>query len=140
MLTMDVQINRLRIHGFVSGSEVGNFLNIPFASIPARFRQAIPIDPNELSGTVDGTHYGPSQYQPSDPPRIERKHLYAGVESAAWMRGFAEYSSLRLNVYTPPEALKSGARLPVLVYIHGGGWTTGDGHSDMGMWSFLCCL
>ena len=36
---------------------------------------------------------------------------------------------LNLNVYAPTTALAAG--LPVLVYIHGGGYGAGDGKQDM---------
>lgn len=40
---------------------------------------------------------------------------------------------LYLNVYTPPlDAIKKASgKLPVMVYIHGGGWTMGSGTPDL---------
>jgi len=130
-----VHIRNLSITGFISPSAVYNFLNIPYASIPGRFRQALYLNPRSNGGSIDGARYGHPCYQPCDEPRDMRAHLYAGLESATWTQGPAEFSCLSLNVYTPVAAhqLKtSESKLPVLVWIHGGSWVLGDGNSDYG--------
>lgn len=129
------RIHDLHIHGSVSPSGIFNFLNIPYATFPGRFRQAVYLDPRSNDGVVDGTRYGHPCYQPPDEPRVMRKHLYAGVESADRTSSPAEFSCLNLNVYTPVAAEEPDnpcSKLPVLVYIHGGSWVLGDGNSDYG--------
>lgn len=131
---ISVQINQLEICGFTNASSgICNFLGIPFAEIPARFRQARLIDPRKESGVLDATRYGPRCPQPPDSSRELRQHLYTGVEPSA-SSPFAEFSCLTLNIYAPADAVASSfsARLPVLVFIHGGGWLLGDGNSDYG--------
>ena len=127
--TVSVTINELHIEGFVSDSGVANFLGLSYAEIPARFRRAKPIDPRQIRGVIDATRYGPRCYQPVDGPRENRAYLYEGVSPAQPM---SEFQCLKLNVYTPLQSTKASTKLPVLVWIHGGGWTIGDGNSEYG--------
>ncbi|OQU96575.1 hypothetical protein CLAIMM_02639 [Cladophialophora immunda] len=120
-----VQIQNLGIAGFISSSTgVANFLNIPYARIPARFRQAKLIDPREEIGIIDATKYGPCCPQPLDALHFKTSHLYNEMINIGHS---AEFSCLNLNIYAPPDAISSDKKLPVLVWIHGGGWTYGDG-------------
>ncbi|KAH8891124.1 alpha/beta-hydrolase [Thozetella sp. PMI_491] len=51
-------INELIINGFASQeSLVANFRNIPYARVPARWHQAIPIDPTKEKGSLEATQY-----------------------------------------------------------------------------------
>lgn len=80
-------------------------------------------------GVYDATRYGNCSYQP--------RAFYdeaAMVEKAFYFHEFREgetytYSEdcLFLNVWTPENAVPN-SRLPVLFYIHGGGFTGGCGH------------
>lgn len=126
-----VQINELEVQGFNSSLGVSKFLGIPFASIPARFRQAVPINPRKESGVLDATSYGPYCPQPIGPARQLRTHLYAGRGDPS-PNAASEFSCLTLNIYTPTDAISSSAKLPVLLWIHGGGWTVGDGNYEYG--------
>ncbi|OJJ49997.1 hypothetical protein ASPZODRAFT_13100 [Penicilliopsis zonata CBS 506.65] len=121
-----VTIGSLDIRGFISPHRVANFLGIPYAEIPARFRQAKPLKPETLQGVHDGTKYGPRCPQPLDHPKVLRAHLYEGVIPSESIP-CSEFRCLNLNVFAPPEAVGSQQRLPVYVWIHGGGWKTGDG-------------
>ncbi|KAF9885685.1 hypothetical protein FE257_012667 [Aspergillus nanangensis] len=125
-----VQINQLEVQGFNSSRGVSKFLGIPFATIPARFRQAVSVDPRKESGIFDATSYGPHCPQPVDGGRQLLSHLYAGREDPA-PTAASEFSCLTLNIYTPLEVIiSSSVKLPVLLWIHGGGWTVGDGNYD----------
>ncbi len=62
---MSIHINNLEVRGFISSNcQIANFLNIPFARIPARFRQAKLVDPRKEKGVIDATKYGPRRPQP----------------------------------------------------------------------------
>ncbi|RFU26555.1 hypothetical protein B7463_g9780, partial [Scytalidium lignicola] len=64
--SMSIHINNIEIRGFIlSNCQVRNFLNTPFARIPARFRQAKLVDPRKEKGVIDATKYGPRRPQPS---------------------------------------------------------------------------
>ncbi len=87
------------------------FLGIPYAAPPVgrlRWRAPQPVQP--WSGTRDALAFGPDFPQPPQPtaraPRQDEDCLF-------------------LNVWTP--SLDHGAQLPVMVWLHGGGYTSGSG-------------
>ncbi|MFI8947147.1 carboxylesterase/lipase family protein [Streptomyces sp. NPDC053750] len=116
-------------HGAVRGRHergITVFRGIPYAAPPVgprRFRPPAPPDP--WDGVRDATAFGPTAPKPP------------------YSEAFAQYLSdpaipgddcLNLNVWTPEPS--PGARLPVLVWLHGGALTRGssavpvyDGHS-----------
>ncbi|PVH80443.1 alpha/beta-hydrolase [Cadophora sp. DSE1049] len=122
---VSVKINEFELNGFVSPQGVANFLNVPYASVPARFRQAIPLDPRKQSGVHDATKYGARAPQvPNDGDKL-RSHLNKGIADPS-SYPVSEFDGLRLNIYTPLDAISSKKELPIFVWIHGGGWTLGD--------------
>lgn len=93
-----------------SGQQVREFLGIPYGAdtAPRRFLPPQPVA--AWAGTREATAYGPAAPQ--------------GAGGA----GQGE-DCLVLNVWAP--AHQAGARRPVLVYIHGGGYTSGTGASPL---------
>ncbi len=80
-------------------------------------------------GTYDATAYGACSYQPRafyDEEYNEKKYFYYNEFRKGETYTYSE-DCLFLNVFTPENA-KAGDALPVLVYIHGGGFTGGCGH------------
>ncbi|NYZ62306.1 carboxylesterase/lipase family protein [Luteimonas deserti] len=93
------------------------FRGIPYgADTAARRWQAATREP-AWRGVRDALDYGPSAPQ-------------RGGE------GPGSEDCLRVNVWTP--ALRDGARRPILVYIHGGGFTTGSGSDPLYDGGALC--
>ena len=83
----------------------------------------------EWEGIYDATHYGNCSYQPRAFYNEEenlKKIFYYNEFRKGETYTYSE-DCLFLNVFTPAEA-REGHKLPVLVYIHGGGFTGGCAH------------
>ena len=103
-----------KIHGAIEtpGSAVRVFRGIPYARPPVGdLRWRPPQRPLPWNGVKECTAFGPSCLQPAQ--RIVR-----GIT------GEQGEDCLYLNVWTAAEA---GERKPVMVWIHGGGFTIGSG-------------
>ncbi|MDQ4215524.1 carboxylesterase/lipase family protein [Microbacterium sp. ASV81] len=93
------------------------FLGIPFAAAPVgALRFAAPQDPDPWTGVRDATTYGPT------PQRGDKGETLIPEPS---IPGDA---TLNVNVFTPavPGPDATGPDLPVLVWIHGGGYVDGS--------------
>ena len=80
-------------------------------------------------GTYDATAYGNCSYQPRafyDEELNEKKYFYYNEFRKGETYTYSE-DCLFLNIFAPDTA-KEGDNLPVLIYIHGGGFTGGCGH------------
>ena len=96
--------------------DIAEFRGIRYARAPIgplRFRPPEPVPP--WTGEYDATGYGP-----------------AAIQSVSMLTaGSADTQSedcLSLNIWTPALGLEGGgAGLPVMVWIHGGSFTTGSG-------------
>ncbi|KZO91472.1 alpha/beta-hydrolase [Calocera viscosa TUFC12733] len=94
------------------------YLGIPYAEPPLgslRFRKPVPVDTTGTrSGIIDATHYPEFCVQGYAP--------WAGPDDRG---GAGSEDCLKVNVYVPFCA-RRGDALPVLVYIHGGGYFNGN--------------
>ncbi|XP_078602871.1 fatty acyl-CoA hydrolase precursor, medium chain-like isoform X3 [Branchiostoma floridae x Branchiostoma japonicum] len=125
-------------HGDVSGSEfltssvVGNavfdrvftFKGIPYAAPPvAHLRWRPPQDHTGWTGVRDVTEFG------SRCPQVEfdlSQYNLTGtiLDAFPFRSNSSSEDCLFLNVYTPN--VSDTANLPVMVWIHGGGWNSGS--------------
>ena len=112
-LTSSVRVDGGQISGLDEGA-VRTFRGIPYAAPPVgdlRWRPPEPV--RSWAGVRRCTAYGPSCVQG-----------VAAVKSASTVDAQSE-DCLYLNVWTP--ARTATERLPVMVWIHGGGFITGSG-------------
>ena len=92
-------------------------------------RWEYPVQVTSWEGTYDATHYGNCSYQPRAFYNEEenlKKIFYYNEFRKGETYTYSE-DCLFLNIWTPDTA-RAGDKLPVLVYIHGGGFTGGCGH------------
>ncbi len=92
-------------------------------------RWEYPIQVTAWEGVYDATRYGSCSYQPRafyDEETVTEKVFYYNEFRKGETYTYSE-DCLFLNVFTPDGA-KAGEKLPVLIYIHGGGFTGGCGH------------
>lgn len=89
------------------------FRGIPYAEPPVGpLRFAAPEPRSSWEGTRDGTKFGPTPLRGDAGLTIIPEHSVPGG------------NTLSVNVWTP--SLDRQARLPVLVWIHGGGFVSGS--------------
>jgi len=97
--------------GVIDAAGVRSFRGIRYAKSPAGANRWQPPRPAEkVSGATPAMDYGPACLQPKR-------------TAATALR--TDEDCLFLNVWSPVSAGR--ARLPVMVWIHGGGFLTGDG-------------
>ena len=92
-------------------------------------RWEYPKQVTSWEGVYDATRYGNCSYQPRafyNEEDVVEKVFYYNEFRKGETYTYSE-DCLFLNVFTPEEAVE-GQKLPVLVYIHGGGFTGGCGH------------
>ncbi|KAF7364315.1 Alpha/beta-hydrolase [Mycena sanguinolenta] len=101
---------------------VDTFFGIRFASPPARFTPAAPVS-NAPNGLQSALAFG------DDCPQFPGTAILAvaGIPAGPPLRGANQSEDcLFLNVWRP-EGTSAGDKLPILIYIHGGGYFAGSG-------------
>ena len=95
-----------------------------------------PCEVTSWDGVYDATEYGACAYQPRsfyNEEEMPKKIFYYNEFRKGERYTYSE-DCLFLNVFAPENG---GEKLPVLVYIHGGGFTGGCGHEkhfDVPVW------
>ncbi len=111
-----VRVEQGVLAGTRFGAGGGVFLGIPYAAAPVgRLRWVAPQQPAKWVGVRDASRYGSACPQLASawlPEMLGRKEMQTSEDC------------LYLNVWTP--RLKAGARLPVMVWVHGGGNVEGS--------------
>ena len=107
-----------RVAGAVSehSSRVAVFLGVPYAEPPTgqrRWSAPVPKEPWQPA-TITATAFGSSCIQKDKPASVN----------------FTE-DCLFLNVWAPVSAVGTGSKLPVLLFVHGGGYNIGSGALEM---------
>jgi len=108
-----VATTRGRVRGFTRGG-TAVFLGIPFAQAPVgplRFAAPAPVEP--WNGELDATAYGPTAQRGDTGITLIPEPSVPGD------------ATLNVNVFAPRDATPDAA-LPVLVWIHGGGFVSGS--------------
>lgn len=109
--------------GVLSGVVEGGlkvFRGVPYAAAPVgALRFAPPAPAPAWSGERDASQFGPWS-----PQNIPANPLTSGI-----IEGEQDEDCLNLNIWTP--AVGDGTARPVLVWIHGGGFTGGSGASGL---------
>ena len=92
-------------------------------------RWELPREVRRWDGVYDASRYGNCSYQPRAFYNEEEnlKKIFYYYEFRKGESYTYSEDCLFLNVFTP-ETARAGDRLPVLIYIHGGGFTGGCGH------------
>ncbi|MFJ9246660.1 carboxylesterase/lipase family protein [Streptomyces sp. NPDC101776] len=95
------------------------FLGIPYAQAPVgELRFAAPVPPEPWTDPLDATRYGPT---------AQRRPFILDGPTTIPEPSIPGEGVLNLNVFTPDP--HPGADLPVLVWIHGGGYVAGSAAS-----------
>ena len=92
-------------------------------------RWEYPRQVTAWEGIYDATQYGNCSYQPRafcNEAENPKKAFYYNEFRKGEIYTYSE-DCLFLNIFTP-EIIPENTRLPVLIYIHGGGFTGGCGH------------
>ncbi|KAL9940508.1 hypothetical protein V8E36_001213 [Tilletia maclaganii] len=102
--------------GTFVGNVVGRqeqYYGIPFAEPPARFKKPASIEPYAGTGPRDATQTGHVCWQTAN----------------GYKAPVLDEDCLVLNVYRPASATAT-SKLPVMVWIYGGGWQVGSSTTD----------
>lgn len=111
----EVKVKQGKVKGSIEGG-LGTFKAIPFAEAPVgELRWKAPVPKKKWSGVFNATEAG------GMPPQQSMRWPGAPEPSIT-------EDCLYLNIQTPATSAKE--KLPVLVWIHGGGFITGDAGQD----------
>ncbi|KAF9324194.1 hypothetical protein BG006_000775 [Podila minutissima] len=111
---------------------VAKFLNIPYATVPERWRASVPAAP--WQGIRDGSLQGPVCHQPaSENPLVSMTSVEMDEDDEeAYSKIYNERDCLNLNIFVPKTQLENNKSLvPVMVWIHGGGFKDGSNAMDL---------
>ncbi|MBO1330848.1 carboxylesterase/lipase family protein [Streptomyces sp. VRA16 Mangrove soil] len=108
------------VRGRTDEHGIASFLGVPYAAPPfgpRRFAAPAPVEP--WTGEHDATAYGPTAPKAPYAPPFDTLIPETSVPGE---------DCLNLNVWTPEPG--PGARLPVMVWLHGGSFSNGSANSS----------
>jgi para-nitrobenzyl esterase len=116
-----------RVQGIANG-RIKEFKGIPYGAPTGGANRFMPPKPPvPWTGVREAIGYGP--ISPQTPADLATDYaMMIGWDRHVGPGGMGE-DCLNLNIWTP--GVNDGARRPVLVSFHGGGWTTGSGNGPM---------
>jgi para-nitrobenzyl esterase len=110
-----------KVRGYIL-RDIHYFLGIPYgADTSGANRFMPPQKPTPWTDVFPAIYYGPVSPQNMD----NRYRSPYGAFRDHWNYSDASEDCLRINVFTP--ALKDGKKRPVMFWIHGGGFSAGNG-------------
>ena len=112
-----VQTDKGQVAGYIDNG-IFIYKGIPYAKAE-RFMSPQPADSWE--GVRSSRAYGPTA------PQGKRTGWYSDelAFSFNWNDGFPDENCLRVNIWTP--GINDGKKRPVMVWLHGGGYSSGSG-------------
>ena len=118
----------------IKDGSVVEFRGIPYGKIPGRFEKSVLYE--KLEGPHDGSKFGPMC--PSIPIEVILNDDKLDLIAPPPNQGQDEFKCLNLNIAAPKAGLTAGKKLPVLVWIHGGGFTMGANTDRYAAIASLC--
>jgi len=115
-------------YGAVLGSVhngVFMFKGIPYGADTSQRRFMAPAPPAPWTGVRETTDFGPRAPQPGSHGSLSPERGYHLPPE----QGPMSEDCLHLNVWTP--GLRDGRKRPVMVYIHGGAYSSGSANNDL---------
>lgn len=127
--SLTVKTNLFTVKGaiFPNETNVRFFGNIPYAEPPIgklRFRPPVTVKPR--NETINGTWFGASCMQYNSGSATVYSEYLTGFLLSPGQK--TSEDCLTLNVWAPASS-KEGDKLPVMIWIHGGGFTSGGAAS-----------
>ncbi|KAK7182507.1 hypothetical protein DPSP01_010666 [Paraphaeosphaeria sporulosa] len=127
---LKVKTNLFSVQGaiFPNEAQVRFFGNIPYAEPPVgnlRFRPPVSAKPRDE--IINGTWFGPSCIQYSSGAKTVYSEYLTGFLLSPGQS--TSEDCLTLNVWAPLRS-KEGDKLPVMIWVHGGGFTSGGAASQ----------
>lgn len=121
MTAIDVKISAGNVRGLTADG-VNRFLGIPYAAAPVGpLRFALPMAHPAWEGIRDATQVGPNApHRIKDFPGLDVTPLIG----TGWREG-DDY--LNLNIWAPAN----GEKLPVMIFVHGGGFVIGSNYATV---------
>ncbi|GAB7352676.1 hypothetical protein MBLNU459_g3038t1 [Dothideomycetes sp. NU459] len=110
-----------KVQGQTKG-DVTQFLGIKYAHLKDRFAEPVLAD-YATDSTIDATKAGPAVLSPPGAVAMEH-HLIQHTLPYGEMP-ISDIEGLNLSISVPTSALNSKQKLPVYVFIHGGGFNIG---------------
>ncbi|KAG0001202.1 hypothetical protein BGZ80_003596 [Entomortierella chlamydospora] len=112
---------------------VAKFLNVPYATVPERWRPAVKVVP--WNGIRDASVQGPVCPQPES-PNVLVSMTATNVDEddeEAYSKVYSEEHCLNLNIFAPLNQLEKRSRplIPVMVWIHGGSFKDGSNAMEL---------
>lgn len=124
--SLTVKVEQGKVHGkTINNGKVKAFLGLPYAAPPvAELRWKAPQPPAKWKGERDGTNYA---------AHCAQNKVF---EDMIFQDNGDSEDCLYLNVYAPADA-KEDAKLPVMFWIHGGGFSGGGSNEPRHNGDFL---